>query len=285
MIPTIPFGRTGHDSTRIIFGAAAFSSVTQDVADRTMELIIENGINHIDTAASYGDAEIRLGPWMPEHRKQFFLATKTGEREAGPAYDEIQRSLERLQTDVIDLIQLHNLAEPEEWDVAFGSGGAMEAVLRARDEGLVRFIGVTGHGTQIADMHKRSLARFDFASVLLPYNYPMMMNPQYHADFETLSTICLERKIAMQTIKSITKAPWGDREQTTSTWYEPLEEQSAIDQAVWWVLGRPGVFLNTASDPALLAKQLDAAHRYEARPTDAEMTALVNSWQMEPLFV
>jgi aryl-alcohol dehydrogenase-like predicted oxidoreductase len=285
MIPTIPFGRTGHESTRIIFGAAAFSSVTQDVADRTMELIIENGINHIDTAASYGDAEIRLGPWMPEHRNRFFLATKTGEREAGPAYDEIQRSLERLQTDVIDLIQLHNLAEPEEWDVAFGAGGAMEAVQRARDEGLVRFIGVTGHGTQIADMHKRSLEQFDFASVLLPYNFPMMMNAQYHADFEALSTICVERKIAMQTIKSITKAPWGDREQTTSTWYEPLEEQSAIDQAVWWVLGRPGVFLNTASDPALLAKQLDAAHRFETRPTDAEMTELVNSWQMEPLFV
>jgi predicted aldo/keto reductase-like oxidoreductase len=222
---------------------------------------------------------------MPEHRNRFFLATKTGEREAGPAYDEIQRSLERLQTDVIDLIQLHNLAEPEEWDVAFGAGGAMEAVQRARDEGLVRFIGVTGHGTQIADMHKRSLEQFDFASVLLPYNFPMMMNAQYHADFEALSTMCVERKIAMQTIKSITKAPWGDREQTTSTWYEPLEEQSAIDQAVWWVLGRPGVFLNTASDPALLTKQLDAAHRFETRPTDAEMTELVNSWQMEPLFV
>lgn len=284
MIPTIPFGRTGHDSTRIIFGAAALSAVDQTVADRTMELIIENGINHIDVAASYGDAELRLGPWMPEHRDRFFLATKTGEREAGPAYDEIQRSLERLQTDVIDLIQLHNLAEEDEWDVALGPGGALEAAVRARDEGLVRHIGVTGHGTQIAEMHKRSLARYDFISVLLPYNYPMMMNARYHADFEELSTICLERNVAMQTIKSITKAPWGDREPITSTWYEPLEDQAAIDTAVWWVLGRPNVFLNTASDPALLAKQLDAAHRYESRPSDADMTALVDSWQMEPLF-
>jgi aryl-alcohol dehydrogenase-like predicted oxidoreductase len=284
MIPTIPFGRTGHDSTRIIFGAAALSAVTQDVADRTMELILEHGINHIDVAASYGEAEDRLGPWMETHRDRFFLGTKTGEREGGPAYDEIRRSLERLRTDHVDLIQLHNLAEEDEWDVAMGPGGALESAIRAREEGLVRFIGVTGHGTQIAEMHKRSLAKFDFDSVLLPYNFPMMQNPQYHADFEELATICLERNVAMQTIKSITKAPWGDREQTTSTWYEPLEDQASIDTAVWWVLGRQGVYLNTASDPALLAKQLDSAHRFEARPSEQEMVDLVSTWQMEPLF-
>jgi aryl-alcohol dehydrogenase-like predicted oxidoreductase len=285
MIPTLPFGRTNHDSTRIIFGAAAFSSVDQDVADETMQLIIDHGINHIDVAHSYGDAEIRLGPWMETHRDRFFLATKTGERTADAAWTEICRSLERLKTDSVDLIQLHNLAEPEEQEIALGAGGALEACIRAKEEGLVRFIGVTGHGLQIAAMHKRSLVHFDFDSVLLPYNYPLMQNPQYQADFEELVTICLDRNVAIQTIKSITRAPWGDREQTTLTWYEPLEEQGDIDQAVWWVLGRPDVYLNTASDPRLLAMQLDAAERFATRPSDAEMAALLERQQMQPLFV
>ncbi|MBA3378936.1 MAG: aldo/keto reductase, partial [Chloroflexia bacterium] len=218
MIPKLTFGRTGHESTRIIFGAAALSAVTQDEADRTIELFLEYGINHIDVAASYGEAEDRLGPWLKDHRDEVFLATKTGERTYQPAYDQIRRSLERMQVDNIDLIQLHNLAEADEWEVALGAGGALEAAIRARDEGLVKYIGVTGHGVGIADMHKRSLARFDFDSVLLPYNYPMMQNPQYAADFESLATVCLERNVAFQTIKAITKAPWGDRPHTTSTW-------------------------------------------------------------------
>jgi aryl-alcohol dehydrogenase-like predicted oxidoreductase len=284
MIPRHPFGRTGHESTRIIFGAAAFSAVSQDEADRTMAVIEQYGINHIDVAASYGEAEDRLAPWLAGHRNEVFLATKTGEREFQPAYDQIQRSLERMDVDMVDLIQLHNLAEEDEWEVAMGPGGALEAAVRAREEGLVRFIGVTGHGVQIAEMHKRSLARFDFDSVLLPYNYPMMQNPQYAQDFEQLITICLERNVAVQTIKSITKAPWGDREHTTSTWYEPLTEQDAIDVAVGWVLGRPGVFLNTVGDIHILPKVLDAASRYEAHPTDAEMHELASQWQLEPLF-
>lgn len=285
MIATMPFGRTGHDSTRVIFGAAAFSGATQDVADRTMERILEWGINHIDTAASYGDAEIRIGPWMPEYRDQFFLATKTGEREAGPAYDEIQRSLERLQTDRIDLIQLHNLVDEAEWETAMGPGGALEAVIRARDEGLARFIGVTGHGVPVARMHRRSLERFDFDAVLLPYSYILMQNPEYAADFEALSNLCAERNVAMQTIKGITRAPWGDREQNTTTWYQPLEDQDSIDLAVHWVLGNEQVFLNTASDVNLLPKVIDAAERFDTRPSDVAMDGLVRSQSMEPLFV
>jgi len=187
--------------------------------------------------------------------------------------------------DQVDLIQLHNLAEEAEWDVAMGPGGALEAAIQARDEGLVRFIGVTGHGTQIAEMHKRSLARFDFDSVLLPYNYPMMRNPQYAADFEHLVTICLERNVAIQTIKAITRAPWGDREQTAATWYEPLTDQEAIDTAVNWVLGRPEVFLNTVGDIHVLPKVLDAAERLGTRPTDQEMERFTESWNLEPLFV
>jgi aryl-alcohol dehydrogenase-like predicted oxidoreductase len=285
MIPNLPFGRSEHESTRIIFGAAALGAVTQDEADRTMELILEHKINHIDVAASYGEAELRLGPWMEKHRNTFFLATKTGEREFQPAYDEIRRSLERLRVDNVDLLQLHSLVGEDEWEVALGDGGALEAAVRARDEGLVRFIGVTGHGTQIAEMHKRSLARFDFDSVLLPYNFPMMQNPQYAADFESLVTICLDRNVAIQTIKAITKATWGDRPHTAATWYEPLQDQDAIDTTVSWVLGRPDVFLNTVGDIDILPKVLDAAERFESRPTEGEMHDLVGQWQMEPMFV
>lgn len=285
MIPTIPFGRTGHDSTRIIFGAAALSAVSQAEADQTMKLVMRHGINHIDVAASYGDAELRLGPWMEQHRDAFFLATKTGERTRQAAYDEIQRSLERLRVDHVDLIQLHNLVDADEWATALGPGGALEAAIRARDEGLVRFIGVTGHGTAVAARHLQSLERFDFDSVLLPYNYPMMENPQYAADFEDLITLCQQRNVAVQTIKAITRAPWGDRPQTTATWYEPLQDQDAIDLTVDWVLGRNGIFLNTVGDIHVLPKVLDAAERFDRRPTDDEMHRLVDQWHMEPMFV
>lgn len=285
MIDKMLFGRTGHDSTRVIFGAAAFSTASQAVADRTMERLLEWGIDHIDTAASYGDSELRLGPWMREHRDRFFLATKTGERTAGPAYDQIRQSLERLQTDRIDLIQLHNLVDEAEWETAMGPSGALEAAIRARDEGLTRFIGVTGHGVPVARMHLRSLERFDFDAVLLPYSYVLMQNPAYAADFAALSAVCAERNVAMQTIKSITRAPWGDAEQTTTTWYAPLTDQASIDLAVHWVLGNEQVFLNTASDVDLLPKIVDAAERFVSRPSDVEMDRLVRSQAMEPLFV
>jgi aryl-alcohol dehydrogenase-like predicted oxidoreductase len=285
MIATQPFGKTGHDSTRIIFGAAALSDVTQDDADRTIELVLGAGVNHIDTAASYGDSELRLGPWMEKHRKDVFLATKTGDRTEREAYDSIRRSLDRLRVDNVDLIQLHNLVEPEEWEIALGPGGALDAAIRAKDEGLVRFIGVTGHGVTVAAQHRRSLERYAFDSVLLPYSYVMHQNPQYAADWEALFAICQERGVAVQTIKSITLAPWGERTPTTSTWYEPLREQSDIDLAVSWVLGRPGVFLNTVGDIHILPRVLDAASHFESRPSDEQMQALVESRHMEPLFV
>ncbi|MFL6064428.1 MAG: aldo/keto reductase [Friedmanniella sp.] len=285
MIPHAPFGRTGHDSTRVIFGAAALSEVSQDEADQTMELIRSHGINHLDTAASYGEAELRLGPWMETHRDEYFLATKTGERTRAAAYEEIGRSLERLRTDRVDLIQLHNLVDEDEWRTAFAPGGALEAAVQARDEGLTRFIGVTGHGVTVAAQHLRSLAEFDFDSVLLPYNFPMSRNASYLADFEALADVCRQRGVAMQTIKSITRAPWGDREPTAATWYEPLQEQGAIDTAVGWVLGREGVFLNTVGDIHILPRVLDAAERFQGRPSDAEMSELESAFGLEPLFV
>jgi aryl-alcohol dehydrogenase-like predicted oxidoreductase len=285
MMPTETFGRTGHRSTRTIFGAAAFSDVTQAEADRTMELLLRFGVNHIDTAASYGDSELRLGPWIEQHRAGFFLATKTGERTSQAAYDEIRRSLERLRVDQVDLIQLHNLVDPAEWETALGPGGALEAAIRAREEGLVRFIGVTGHGTTVAAMHTRALERFDFDTVLLPYNYPMMQNPIYAADFEELLARCRERGVAVQTIKAITRAPWSDRPQTAATWYEPLRDPVAIDRAVHWVLGRPGIFLNTVGDIGVLPMVLDAADRFRERPSGDAMREIAEQQAMEPLFV
>jgi len=285
MIPVQPFGRTGHQSTRLLFGAAALGNVSQDEADQTMELIREHGINHIDTAASYGDAELRLGPWLETHRDEFFVATKTGERTRADAYNEIQRSLERLRTDQIDLIQLHNLVDEEEWRTVFSPGGALEGVVEAKEDGFVRFIGVTGHGVTVAAQHLRSLQEYPFDSVLLPYNFPMSRNERYIADFEALVALCVERGVAIQTIKAITRGPWGDHEPTANTWYEPLTDQDAIDTAVGWVLGRDGVFLNTVGDIHILPKVIDAAERFTQRPNEVQMRALEGAFGLEPLFV
>ena len=284
MIPTHVFGRTGHESSRTIFGAAALSRVSQAEADKTMELFLTYNLNHIDVAASYGEAELRLAPWLAQHRKDVFLATKTGERTYRAAYEQIRRSLERLQVNQIDLIQLHNLVDPAEWETALGPGGALEACIEARDEGLVRFIGVTGHGVEVAARHKASLERFDFDSVLLPYSFVMMQNPQYAADFEALVALCEARNVAVQTIKAVTRAPWGDKAQTRATWYEPLEDQADIDTTVHWVLGRDGFFLNTVGDIHLLPKVLDAASRFDTRPSDAQMRTVVEKQRMSPLF-
>jgi aryl-alcohol dehydrogenase-like predicted oxidoreductase len=285
MIPVQPFGRTGHDSTRLLFGAAAIGNVSQDEADQTMELIREHRINHIDTAASYGDAELRLGPWMETHRDEFFLATKTGERTRAGAYAEIGRSLERLRTDRLDLIQLHNLVAEDEWQTVFSPSGALEAVVQAREEGLVRSIGVTGHGVTVATQHLRSLEEYPFDSVLLPYNFPMSRNAGYIADFEALLAVCAERGVAVQTIKAITRGPWGDQNQTANTWYEPLTDQGAIDTAVSWVLGRDGVFLNTVGDIHILPMVIDAAERFTQQPTEEQMRELEAAVGLEPLFV
>src|SRR5438067_13346657 len=189
-IPLLPFGRTGHNSTRIIFGAAALARVSQDVADRALDVLLEHNINHIDVAASYGDAELRVAPWLKRYPEQFFIATKTGERRAGPAREELERSLERLGVDHVDLWQLHNLSDPIQWVTALSPGGVIEAAVQAKEEGLVRFIGVTGHGTQVAANHRRSLARFDFDSVLLPYHFITMQLPYYAENFEALTATC-----------------------------------------------------------------------------------------------
>jgi aryl-alcohol dehydrogenase-like predicted oxidoreductase len=284
MIPTATFGRTGHQSTRVIFGAAALANVSQAEADRTMETVQAYGLNHIDTAASYGDAEVRLGPWLERHRGEVFLATKTGERRAADARDEIRRSLERMRTDHVDLLQLHFLVDLDEWKVAMGPGGALEAAIEARDEGLVRYLGVTGHGVDVAARHLQSLERFPFDSVLLPYSYVMMQNPAYAADFEALAAVCSERGVALQTIKAVTRRPWGERPHDRATWYQPFEDDEALELSVHWVLGREQAFLNSVGDIGLLPEVLEAAARFAGRPSEERMRAMHEAQGVEPLF-
>ena len=284
-IPLLPFGRTGHQSTRVIFGGAALGRVSQDVADRALDVLLEHDINHLDIAASYGDAELRVAPWLKQHPGRFFLATKTGKRRASEAREELQRSLDRFGVDHVDLWQLHNLSDPIEWDTALSPGGAIDAAVEAREQGLVRAIGVTGHGAQIAATHRRSLQRFDFDSVLLPYNFVTLQSAYYRENFYGLKATCQERNAAVQTIKSLAYRPWMGRERTATTWYQPLEDQADIDTAVHWALGEPGIFVITTGDVNVLPKLLDAAERFERRPADAEVERMVERLQMEPLFV
>src|SRR5438309_2184762 len=284
-IPTLPFGRTGHESTRVIFGGAALARVTQEVADRTLEVLLRYGVNHIDVAASYGDAELRVRPWLREHPNRFFLATKTGRRTAQGAREDLQRSLDRMGVDHVDLWQLHSLADPIEWDEALSPGGAIDAALEAREQGLVRWIGITGHGTQIAAQIRRSLRRFDFDSVLLPYNYLTMQIPYYRENFEAVLEACRQRQVAVQTIKSIALRPWMGRPHTHATWYEPLEAPGDIGPAVRWALGRPGIFLVSVGDVDLMPRVLETASHLGPVPDEAEMGALVDRAQPEPIFV
>jgi aryl-alcohol dehydrogenase-like predicted oxidoreductase len=284
MIERRDFGRTGHQSTVALFGGAALARASQAEADRTLELLLRYGINHIDTAARYGDSELRIGPWMAAHRRDFFLATKTGQRTGREAREELHRSLERLRVDRVDLIQLHSLGHPDDWDLAMGPGGALEALVEARAQGLVRFIGVTGHGWTIPVMHHRSLARFDFDSVLLPYNYFMAQDARYRQSFEELLEICRERRVAVQVIKSIARGPWATTDRTHTTWYQPLEDQADIDRAVHWALAHTEVFLNTAGDLDLLPRMLDAASRFVGRTPEADMGAMLAARRMTSLF-
>jgi len=284
MIERRPFGRTGHLSSVTLFGGAALARASQADADRALDVLLRYGVNHIDTAARYGDSELRIAPWMARHRQDFFLATKTGSRTAREAREDIHRSLDRLRVDHVDLIQLHSLGHPDDWDQAMGSDGALEAAIEARQQGLTRFIGVTGHGWTIAAMHRRSLARFDFDSVLLPYNFFMAENERYRQSFEEVLAICRERNVAVQIIKSIARGPWATTDRTHTTWYQPLEEQADIDRAVHWVLGLPDVFINTAGDLGLLPKVLDAASRFERRPPAEAMTAMLDANRMTSLF-
>jgi aryl-alcohol dehydrogenase-like predicted oxidoreductase len=279
-----PFGNTGHSSSRVIFGSFCLSQAPQDAADEVLETLLEYGINHIDTAPSYGDAELRVGPWMKQHRKHFFLATKTDQLTYQDAREQFQRSLDRLRVDRVDLLQLHNLTDVVRREIAMRPGGALDFLVEARDRGLTRFIGVTGHGILAPKMHRQSLNRFDFDTVLLPYNYPLMQNPNYRADFNQLISFCGEHNIAVQTIKSAARGLWGDKPRSHNTWYEPLNEEKAVKNSVHWAMVRAGIFLISTGDMQVLPKFLAAAADFQKSPSDEDMAMMVAEQGMQSIF-
>lgn len=284
MITRLPFGRTGHLSTRTLFGAAAFYHAKQEEAGQVMETLLKNRVNHIDTAADYGDAEMRLGSWMEYHRDKFFLASKTDQRTYWKAREQIHRSLGRLNTEYLDLIQLHGVTEEAELDILTGSDGALKAAIEARQRGLARAIGITSHGLQAPVIHLKALKRFDFDAVMLAYNFMLMQNPEYAANFEELMKVCKENNVAVQLIKTVQRRLWEDRPPFADTWYEPFNDQTAIDLAVHYALGQPGVFINTPGDMRILSMVLDAASRFEKAPSEAQMQAMVQQQGARPIW-
>ncbi|MFA9393087.1 MAG: aldo/keto reductase [Prolixibacteraceae bacterium] len=285
MIPTKLFGRTGHQSTRTIFGAFALSQMKQNEADELLERLLNDGINHIDTAPSYGDSELRIGPWMKNHRNDFFLATKTEGRTYQSAMDELHQSFKRLKVDQVDLWQMHNIINQEQWEIAMRPGGAIDALLEAKSKGLTKYIGITGHGLAAPKRHLQSLERYDFDTVLLPYNFSMMQNQQYANDFHELEKVCLKRNVAIQTIKAIAKGKRPEHQHAEhNTWYEPITDDEGIRQAVNWVLSNENVFLNTSGDVHLLKKILDAAQQANSLPTQESMLESMKNNGITPLF-
>ncbi len=286
MIERIPFGSTGHDSSRVLFGAAALGAMRQEKADATLAMLDAYGINHIDTASGYGESELRLAPFLAERRADFFLATKARARTKAEAAAELKASLERMQVAQIDLIQMHNLTQQDQWQTAMGAGGALEALVEAKEAGLVRFIGVTGHGTYAPSLHVQSLKRYPFDAILVPYNYSMMADPVYAEDFEALYELCQARGVAMQTIKSIARRRWReDDPERHFSWYKPITEPEPLKRAVDFVLSRPGLFLNSSSDAGLLDLTLRAAGEPVVAPSAEALEADSQALGIEKLFV
>jgi aryl-alcohol dehydrogenase-like predicted oxidoreductase len=280
-------GRIEHESSVLIYGGAALADVPQVDADRSIRLALEAGINHFDTAADYGESEVRLGTWMPRIRERVFLATKTGDRTAAGAYDSIRRSLDRLRTDSVDLLQLHAIGDLVELDRATGTGGALDGALRARDEGLVGAIGITGHGMQAPATHLAALRRFEFDTVLTPFNRRLDRDAQYARDFEALTAEAIAQGTGLMLIKTVARNLWrAGEEPRYHTWYEPLDEQRTIQAAVALALSRPGVAgLATAGDIRLLPLLIEAEQRRPMIDPVAAAGALDALADFEPPFV
>ena len=280
-------GRLGHTSSVLIYGGAALSEVTQDVADRSIELALDAGINHFDTAAAYGDSELRLGPWMPKIRDRVFLATKTGDPTATAAYDSIRRSLDRLQVERVDLIQLHSVGAFDDLDRRTASGGALEGAIRAREEGLAGAIGITGHGMKAPAVHLEALRRFPFDTVLTPYNYRLTRYPEYLRDFEALVEEVRAQDAGLMLIKAVARNLWrAGEERRFATWYEPLDEQGAIDAAIAVALARrEATGICTASDVHLVPMQIEAERRAGSISLDEAVATLERVPDLEPPFL
>ena len=284
MIPRLPFGSTGHDSSRLLFGAAALGGVSPDEADLALGMALDSGLNHFDTAASYGHAEEVMGPWVARHRGEIFLATKTQKRTKKEALAELDTSLRLLKTDHVDLWQMHILVDEADWETAMAEGGALEAFIEARRQGKTRFLGVTGHGLSAPSMHLKSMSRFDFDSVLFPWNWPLSRDPAYAASVEALVAECRRRKIAVQLIKAFLRRPWGSRTPTAATWYEPLTDPGDFGMALGFAWGIAGAFVNSAGDVHIFPTIAEQASKHPQKPSDSEMAAFAARAGMETLF-
>jgi len=284
LMQTRRFGRTGHMSTVAIFGGAAFSKITQEEADRVIEQVIEAGVNHIDIAPSYGQAEERVGPWMPRERQRFFLGCKTQERTKEGAWNELRQSLQRLQTETFDLYQFHAITKMEELDAVTMKGGALEAFVEARERGLFKYIGITGHGVNAPQIYLEALRRFDFDSVLFPLNFVQLANPEYRKYAEELIAQCKAKDVGTMIIKSITRAPWGERPHTATTWYEPFEKMDDIQRAVNFALSYEVTGVCTAGDTRVLPLMLKACENF-VQLNESEREQMIQSAdEYEPLF-
>jgi len=278
-------GRTGHESTVVAFGTAGIGRVDQATADRAVRLVLEHGVNHVDVAPSYGEAELRLRPWMPELRRRVFLGCKTKQRTKESAWAELNRSLERLGTDRVDLYQLHAVGKPHELEACTAKGGALEALLQAREQGLTRFLGITGHTHDAPRTHLEALRRFDFDTVMFPLNFVLWANPDYRRDVEALLAVCRERAVGVHIIKTLAKDPWGDRPRTASTWYEPFTDPSVIDRAVAFNLLHPVTTLCSTGDVTILPHFLAAALRYRELPLAEQELLLASAGRFHSPFV
>lgn len=271
-------GRTGHESTVVAFGTAGIGKVSQEAADKAVKAILEHGVNHIDIAPTYGEAMERLSPWMPKIRDRMFLGAKTRERTKDAAWENIRGSMTRLGVDSFDLFQLHSVGTMEDLDKVTGTGGALEALVELREQGLTKFVGITGHGPEVPRVQLEALRRFDFDTIMFPVSASIFQNPEYREAAEELLAVANERDLGIHTIKMIARGGWGERERECSTWYDPHREQPDIDNALWWVLSQPMHTAPSAGDVHLLPKVLDAAERF-APLTPAKQEDVISSQQ------
>jgi len=278
------FGRTDHQSTIAIFGAAAFYEISQAEADKAIEKVIAAGVNHIDVAPGYGQAEERLGPWMPQIRGRFFLGCKTMERRKADATAELRRSLEILRVDKFDLFQLHAITSMAELDQVTTPGGALEAVIEARAEGLTDYVGITGHGNHAPAVFLEALDRFDFDTVLFPINFVQYANPEYRQNTEELLRQCRERDVGVMIIKAVAKLPWGERERIYNTWYEPFDDPVQIQQGVNFALSQDVTGLCTSADVTILPMFLDACERFEPMDVRQQEELIATAGDYETIF-
>ena len=279
------FGRTGHESSIAIFGAAAFFDISQQKADEVMEYVLSTEINHIDVAPGYGDAEIRLGPWLAKYRDRFFLGCKTQERTKSAAAEELRRSLEKLQVDKFDLFQLHAVTNMEELDKVTAVGGALEAIIEAREEGLLDYIGITGHGLEVPKVFLEAIERFDFDSILFPINFILYENSEYRDNAQALLQACKQRDIGSMVIKHIAKGPWGEDDKTHTTWYRPFDEKNWIQKCVDFVLSQPISGVCTPGDITLLPLVVDACQNFQTMDSAEQKELISKTHQFEHLFV